>query len=116
MPRTSRPGVAPAPVSAKPTTAPAESSKSTRPGAPQPGAQRTGKVTHDKRGNAVWDFLAQTGRLALESTTRLLKKLETPELKMEQTHEEELRIAPDSKSYDQGGGYDPYNQATKPRK
>jgi len=73
-------------------------------------------VVHDKRGNAVWDWLAQTGRMAIESTTRLLRKLETPELKMEQTHEEELRIAPDNTSHDQGGGYDPYNQATGPRR
>jgi hypothetical protein len=54
--------------------------------------------------------------MAIESTTRLLRKLESPELKMEQTHEEELRIAPDNDNFDKGGGYDPYNQANKPRR
>jgi hypothetical protein len=73
-------------------------------------------VVHDKRGTAVWDWLAQTGRMAIESTTRLLRKLEVPEMKVEERHEEELRIAPDNTNFDQGGGYDPYNQATRPRR
>jgi hypothetical protein len=73
---------------------------------------RTGKVVHDDRGNAVWDWLKQTGRNAIESTTRMLRKLEAPELKVEQTHEEELRIQPDG----DGAGYDPYNQPIKSRR
>jgi hypothetical protein len=73
----------------------------------------TGRVRHDERGNAVWDFLAQTSRLCIEATSRLLKKLETPELKMEDTQDKELRIMPEPST---GGGYDPYNQATKPPK
>jgi hypothetical protein len=71
-------------------------------------------VVHDERGNAVWDWLRQTGRNAIESTTRMLRKLEAPELKVEQPEEEELRIQPDNDS--QGGGYDPYNQPTKSRR
>lgn len=76
---------------------------------------KTGKVVHDERGNAVWDWLKQTGRNAIESTTRMLRKLESPELQVEQPEEEELRIQPDSGS-SQGGGYDPYNQPTKSRR
>src|SRR5215469_12054604 len=76
---------------------------------------RTGKVVHDERGNAMWDWLKQTGRNAIESTTRMLRKLETPELKVEQPHEEELRIQPDSDTCS-GGGYDPYNQPIKSRR
>ena len=67
-------------------------------------------MTHDERGNAVWDWMKNTGRHAVESTSRLLKKLELPELKFEDAKDEELRIAPDATS----GGYDPYNQATSP--
>jgi hypothetical protein len=79
--------------------------------APVPGP--SGKVVHDSRGNAVWDFVKDAGRLCIESTTRMLKKLEAPELKMEETGEHELRLMPDGKP---GGGYDPYDQAKKPKR
>ena len=72
----------------------------------------SGRVRHDDRGNAVWDWLKDTGRNAIESTSRLLKRLELPQLKVEDKKDEELRIQSDQ---DAGGGYDPYNQATKPR-
>ena len=71
----------------------------------------SGRVRHDDRGNAVWDWLKDTGRNAIESTSRLLRKLELPQLKVEDKKDEELRIQSDR---DSGGGYDPYNQSTKP--
>jgi hypothetical protein len=83
-----------------------------KPGA-DPASPPSGRVVHDERGNAVWDWVKETSRIAIESTTRMLKKLEAPELKMEDSEDEELRIMPDP---GQGSGYDPYNQATKPRK
>lgn len=94
----------------------AASGRSRESAKPHPAAPpaTTGKVVHDDRGNAVWDWLKQTGRNAIESTTRMLRKLESPELKVEQPDEEELRIQPDSSS--QGGGYDPYNQPIKSRR
>jgi hypothetical protein len=76
-----------------------------------PKAEPSGRVRHDDRGNAVWEFIATTSRICLDATSRLLKKLETPELKMEDAKDEELRIMPEPST---GGGYDPYNQATKP--
>ena len=97
--------VLPGPVPAKPA-APAPASRAGGQGA-------TGKVVHDDRGNAVWDWVKQTSRHAIESTTRLLRKLEAPELKMEDTKDEELRILPEPGT---GGGYDPYNQAVKPNR
>ena len=72
----------------------------------------TGKVVHDRRGNAVWDWLKETGRNAIESTSRLLRKLEVPNLKVEDKKDEELRLKDD----DAGGGYDPYNQRQTPRR
>jgi len=103
-----RPGTVPAPKPAAPAAGSA-ASPPRDPGAPG----RSGRVVHDERGNAVWDFLATTSRIALEATSRLLKKLEAPELKIEDSQDEELRIMPEPGS---GSGYDPYNQATKPSK
>jgi|SRR5882757_2930900 len=70
-----------------------------------------GRVVHDSRGNAVWDWLKEASRVAIDSTSRLLRKLEVPELKVEDEKDQELRIESDR---DVGGGYDPYNQSTKP--
>lgn len=112
-----RPAAGPAPSApAKPGAAgPQAATSQAKPGAAPPPAQRSGKVVHDARGNAVWDWLKETSRIAIESTTRMLRKLEAPELKMEDTHDEELRIMPDDGKC-AGGGYDPYNQAKKARK
>ena len=119
-PKHSKPGLRPGP--AADPAAPAA-----RPGAPatthgqsgngkprlRTGAGVTGKVVHDERGNAVWDWVAQTSRVALNATSRLLRKLEATDLKMEDTKDQELRIAPEPSK---DGGYDPYNQVTKPPK
>jgi hypothetical protein len=98
-----RPGASPAPAPAGRASA--------APAARTGGEGATGRVVHDDRGNAVWDWVKQTGKHAIESTTRMLRKLEAPELKFEDAKDEELRIMPDPST---GGGYDPYNQATKP--
>ena len=95
-------------------------SKEVRPGGASPSPRApdsrdstpSGRVRHDDRGNAVWDWLKETSRNAIESTSRLLKKLEIPQLKVEDKKDEELRIQSDR---DPGGGYDPYNQSVKPR-
>jgi hypothetical protein len=90
---------------------PPRKSKPKSPPPNPPAAGPSGRVSHDDRGNAVWDWLKETGRNAIESTSRLLKKLEMPQLKVEDTKDEELRIQPDREP---GGGYDPYNQSSKP--
>lgn len=75
-----------------------------KPRAAAPGEGTSGRVRHDERGNAVWDLAVSTGVFALESTSKLLKRLDAPELKIEDDKELELD---DEKK---GGGYDPYNR------
>jgi hypothetical protein len=86
---------------------------STGPNSPAPSDQfagKSGRVIHDARGNAVWDWVKETSRIAIDSTSRLLKRLEVPELKMEDTQpNKELSIEADR---DSGGGYNPYGGST----
>jgi hypothetical protein len=42
--------------------------------------KKPGGVKHDSRGNAVWQWAAESGRHAIDSTSRLLKRLEVPGL------------------------------------
>jgi hypothetical protein len=69
----------------------------------------SGRVRHDDRGRAVWDWAVATGEFATLSTTRALKKLEVDELKIDdsqKTPELSLEVS----GRDTGGGGDPYNQ------
>lgn len=42
-----------------------------------------GKVVHDSRGNAVWDWAIDTNVLTKKTSKELLKSLEKPELSLE---------------------------------
>ena len=80
-----------------------------------PAAQQgsSGRVVHDSRGNAVWQWVKDTGRQAIESTSALLKKLEVPELKVEdQKDKNELRLEDE---VNPGGGYNPYGSTSGSR-
>jgi len=46
--------------------------------APKP----AGRVRHDSTGRAIWEWAAESGRHALESTSLLLKRLELPGLSL----------------------------------
>src|SRR6185437_14391613 len=71
--------------------APAAARDKTAPGSDSD-AGRAGRIVHDARGNAVWDWIKDTTRVAIDSTSRLLKRLEVPDLQMEDTREVELRV------------------------
>jgi hypothetical protein len=46
--------------------------------------KKPGQVKHDASGRAVWQWAAESGRHAIDSTSRLLKRLEVPGLKLEE--------------------------------
>jgi len=68
-----------------------------------------GRVRHDDRGVAVWDWAVATGEVATLSTTRALKKLAVEELKIADT-QRTPELSLEKAGRDQGGGFDPYNQ------
>lgn len=83
----------------------AATSKPTPPAADATKGNSAGRVIHDERGNAVWDWVKDTARIAIDSTSRLLMRLDVPELTMEDTREQEPFRESER---DPGGGYDPY--------
>jgi len=64
---------------------------------------RPGAVEHDKRGNAVWKWAVDSGRDMLDSTSKLLKRLEVPGLSIDGT-----QPGIETLSVDRHAGYDPY--------
>jgi len=75
---------------------------------PRPDDRPSGRVRHDERGMAVWDWAVASGEFATMSATRALKKLSIDDLKLADTsHTPELAI--EKSGRDQGGGGDPYN-------
>ena len=83
---------------------------------PKPGEadHNAGRIVHDERGNAVWNWVKETGRICIDSTSALLKKLDFGDLKIEGDKDEGLRL--EDPNRDVGGGYDPYNQKVAPKK
>ena len=68
----------------------------------------SGRVRHDERGAAVWDWAVATGEFCTLSTTVALKKLEVADLKIEDHKTPELKLEVSGR--DKAGGFDPYNQ------
>ena len=67
-----------------------------------------GRVRHDERGVAVWDWGVATDEFCTLSTTVALKKLEVADLKIEDHKPTELKLEVSGR--DKAGGFDPYNQ------
>src|SRR5271168_3287828 len=65
--------------------------------------ERPGAVEHDKRGNAVWKWAVDSGRDMLDSTSKLLKRLEVPGLSIDGSDP-----VIETVSVDRHAGYDPY--------
>jgi hypothetical protein len=73
-----------------------------------PGEKKSGRVSFDARGNAVWEWAMSTGIFGRDVDSERLKKLEAPDLKIADDP------APRGKSFgtpvdERGPGFDPYN-------
>jgi len=72
------------------------------------GGGPAGRVRHDERGVAVWDWAVASGEFCTLSTSLALKKLEVADLKIEDHKPIELKH--EISGRDKAGGFDPYNQ------
>jgi hypothetical protein len=100
---------------------------------PQGTPPAAGRITHDARGNAVWTWISESGRVAIDSTSRLLKRLDSSDLRLEDT--ETTAVAPPAAPHSGSAvpepgsakaaaaprgptvqsGYDPYSSRTPAR-
>src|SRR5262245_50121906 len=67
--------------------------------------ESTGRVRHDDRGTAVWDWALETGVFDTLSSSGLMRRLDVADLTTQELPGLELSLA----GRDAGGGGDPYN-------
>lgn len=84
-----------------------------KPAAPDSAQAQSGRAKFDSRGNAVWEWKTETGNYSVDINTQRLKKLEAPELSLEETARAKrpkgLSIEGDAMP---GGGFNPYDKGT----
>jgi hypothetical protein len=75
------------------------------------GRQPIGRIVHDERGNALWQWRGDTSSTDTETTSGVLKYIDPMDLAVEgQLEEPASSSRSPTKVRDAGGGYDPYNQ------
>jgi len=73
--------------------------------------RKSGRVTFDERGNAVWEWSMSTGIFGRNVDTKRLKKLEANDLKIEEEPVPKTKGLSVQPSAQPGGGIDPYNSS-----
>jgi hypothetical protein len=71
---------------------------------------RAGRVRHDASGRAIWEWAVDTGRHALDSTSRLLKRLDLPGLSLLDEEKEKQRKEQERLEAERDGGGSPYGE------
>jgi hypothetical protein len=91
-------------------------------------ARPSGRVRHDSGGRAVWEWAVDSGRHAIDSTSRLLKKLDLSGLQLEDDKKSsdkslledgEIPSITETRADPQAGskrGFNPYDSRTVARK
>ena len=98
-------------TSAKDKTARAEP-KSDEPKGTSPQA---GRIVHDSRGNAVWNWNKGNDSSSTASTSKMLKKLELADLRVEDDTPAPEQAGTKKKGSGYGPGYNPYNRTSPVR-
>jgi hypothetical protein len=101
------------PKDPKEPPAPKGSSEPTAVGT-QGGSKRSGRVSHDARGNPVWEWQLETGVYSRDMSTQRLKKLDLGELSIAETAKHkrpEGLEEPPKKPAMPGGGFNPYDSS-----
>jgi hypothetical protein len=89
---------------------------------PESAEKPTGRIVHDERGNAVWNFGNDTARHATAGASTIMRRLDVPDLQVEgetsaPTPARAKRPSPskrkDTPKHDEGGGYNPYDAPAK---
>ena len=68
--------------------------------------ESNGRVRHDDRGNAVWDWAGDSDVFNELSASAVMRRLDVADLKMQEPPRLALSVA----GRDAGGGGDPYNR------
>lgn len=69
-----------------------------------------GRVKHDASGRAVWEWAVDTGRHALDSTSRLLKRLDMPGLSLLDDEKEKKQAEEEAQRAEREAGFNPYGE------
>jgi hypothetical protein len=80
-----------------------------------------GRVKHDASGRAIWEWAVDTGRHALDSTSRLLKRLDMPGLSLLDDEKEKKKAEEEAQRAEREAGFSPYGEVdprpgSQPRK
>jgi hypothetical protein len=76
--------------------------------------KRSGRVSHDSRGNPVWEWQLETGVYSRDVSTQRLKKLDFGDLSIAETakHKKPEGLDPAEKPRMPGGGFNPYDNSS----
>jgi hypothetical protein len=69
-----------------------------------------GRVKHDAGGRAIWEWAVDTGRHAIDSTSRLLKRLDLPGLSILDEEQEKKKKAEEEERAAREAGGNPYGK------
>jgi len=82
--------------------------------AAKPSVHSSGRPTFDSRGNAIWEWQTEDGEFSTDINTQRLRKLEAPELSIEETGRIKKRSF-GTQNEAQSSGFNPYDHGTPNR-